>query len=132
MESGDNPRAQALPRRKRRFVSGAHLQRLNKIQQKFCRDNDYNIEISSPQHYSDKMVPYSSGVENLPDYKIQRYQEDKDKMVLQRTAWLNFPRYAMSKRIVSPKNPFAQDRNNQIYLNSQVLQPGAFHVGLKF
>ena len=93
----------------RRFISGTHLQRLNKIQAKFSRDNDYNVEITNPQYYTDRLVPAVSatGVESMPDYKIQRFSEEKDKMVLQRTAWLNFPRYAMQSRNVSAKNPFA-------------------------
>ena len=79
-------------RRKRRFISNAHLQRLQKIGSKFGRENDYNININSPQYYTDKLVPARGVVEQNADYQVKKHH-DKNDLVLQRQVWLNYPRY---------------------------------------
>lgn len=119
LNSDERQAGRGLGRRKRHnnkfnsLLSDEHLKRINRIHQRFRRNNEHQL---APQH-----------VDNYMDNQVSKQQN---------SAYANhflYPMYEQPAKHTYPKNPFSNDRNNQSsQLAKQTLQTGAFHVGMKF
>ena len=82
-------------------MSSAHLQRLNKIHQRFQRSDDHQLaQIQSAAGKGGPQVNNFMGAPSLPQNN-----------------WLNTKRYESPVQHTYPKNPFSTDRNQQVIIN---------------
>ena len=106
--------------RKRLILSQAHLERLNKVHQRFRRDDEYQMAHShhgSYGVYSEQYRRNLSGAHHN-SYGMQANVNPTDDVL-----WMNYQRYANPQKHNYNKNPFMKDYKEEERDKSSDLQP---------